>query len=121
MEITRTQHQCCDLYKVTGRIDSYTAPNVAEALAQSTNDGRYKLVLDLSSVDYISSAGLRVMLSAQKTCKQSGKGELVLSGVTRRVLDTLEIAGFVPLFKFFNDAEASIARFNTPEKAGNAT
>ncbi len=117
MEITRTEHQCCDLYKVSGRIDSFTSPNVAEALAQSTNQGRFNLILDLSSVDYVSSAGLRVLLSAQKTCKNSGHGELVLSGVTKRVLDTLEIAGFVPLFRFFNDPEASIAGFSRPGKA----
>ncbi len=116
MEITRAEHKNCDLYKVTGRIDSLTSPKVAEALAQSTNGGRFNLILDLSAVDYVSSAGLRVMINVQKTCKNN-HGELAFAGVTKVVLDTLEIAGFVPLFKFFDDAEASIAGFSTPAKA----
>ncbi len=120
MEIAKTEHKSCDVYKVTGRIDSLTAPRLAEALAGSTNGGRFNLVLDLSSVDFVSSAGLRVMINVQKTCKHGGHGELVFSGVTKRVLDTLEIAGFVPLFKFFNNAEASVAGFGTSEKAGTA-
>ena len=120
MDITRAEHKCCDLYKVTGRIDSLTAPNVAEALAQSTNGGRFNVILDLSSVEYVSSAGLRVMINVQKTCKNSGRGELVFSSVSKRVLDTLEIAGFVPLFKFFDNAEAAVASFSTQEKTEGA-
>lgn len=120
MEITKEVHERCDLYKVTGRIDSLTAPKLAEALAGSINDGRFNLILDLTSVDYVSSAGLRVIIDVQKKCKYSGCGELVFSGVPKRILDTLEIAGFVPLFRFFNDAGASIAGFSTPEKAGSA-
>ncbi len=119
MEITRAEHGCCDLFKVTGRIDSLTSPKVGETIAQSTTAGRFNLILDLSAVDYVSSAGLRVMINVQKTCK-NGHGELVFAGVTKVVLDTLEIAGFVPLFKFFKDAESSMASFSAPAKASSA-
>ncbi len=114
MEISRAEHGCCDLYKVTGRMDSLTSPRVAETLAQSTNGGRFNVILDLSAVDYVSSAGLRVMINVQKTCRDN-HGELVFAGVAKVVLDTLEIAGFDRLFKIFKDVESSIAGFNTPD------
>lgn len=120
MEIIKAEHKGCDSYQATGRIDSLTSPQLAEALARSINDGRFKLALDLSAVDYISSAGLRVLIDVQKKCKQSGNGELVLSGVQKRVFDMLEIAGFIPLFRFFDDVDASVAALSTPEKAMSA-
>lgn len=119
MEISKTELKSCDLYKVTGRIDSLTSPKVAEAVAQSTNRGRFSLILDLSAVDYVSSAGLRVMINVQKTCRNGGRGELVLSGVTKVVLETLEIAGFIPLFKLFDNNETAIANFRTTEESAH--
>ena len=65
----------------------------------------------MSSVDYVSSAGLRVMIDAQKTCKQNNKGEVVLVKVPKRIFETLELAGFVPLFKFFDNETEAIGYF----------
>lgn len=111
MEVSQTKYKRCDLYKVSGRVDSFTAPQLAEALAESTNEGRHNIVLDLSGADYVSSAGLRVMIDVQKTCKHGARGELVLVGVPKRIFETLELAGFVPLFRFFDDVTAAVADF----------
>ncbi len=111
MEIVRTDYKRCDVYTVVGRIDSYTAPRFAEGLAESLQASRYHIVLDLGKVEYVSSAGLRVMIDVQKTCKQLGHGEVVLLSVPKRIFETLELAGFVPLFKFFDDLTAAVAHF----------
>ncbi len=50
---------CCDVIKVKGRIDSATAPNFGAALTSLTDQGRYHIVIDMSDVEFISSAGLR--------------------------------------------------------------
>lgn len=108
MEINTTQYKQCDLVKVKGRVDSLTAPQLAEALKIITDAGRFKIVLDLSEVSYVSSAGLRVMIDVQKTCRHLNRGEMALCGVPQRIYETLDLAGFVPLFKFFEDATSAV-------------
>jgi len=104
METKTTTYKHCELVKVTGRVDSATAPQFAEALQSLTDQGRFKLVLDFSSLDFISSAGLRVLINTQKTCKRYNRGEIVLAGVPKRIHDALDLAGFIPLFKFYDSA-----------------
>ena len=107
MEVTAEQFKRCDLVKVTGRIDSATAPQLAKALEAIQEGGRFRIVFDMAEVEFISSAGLRVLISTQKTCKRWNRGELVLAGVPQKIYDVLDLAGFVPLFRFFDkDVEA---------------
>ena len=103
MEVTTTQYKRCDVVKVNGRVDSATAPQLSEALEAITNDGRYRIALDLSGVEFMSSAGLRVLISTQKTCKRYNRGEVVLAAVPKRIHDALDLAGFIPLFKVYDD------------------
>jgi anti-sigma B factor antagonist len=103
MEVTTSQYRHCDLVKVSGRIDSATSPQLAKALDDITGSGRFKIVLELEEVEFMSSAGLRVLISTQKTCKRYNRGEVVLSSVPKRIYDALELAGFVPLFRFFDN------------------
>ncbi len=111
MDISEQEFKRCNLVKPNGRIDSFTAPILAEALSKITEAGRFNIVLDLGSVDYVSSAGLRVMIDAQKTCKQANRGFVVLVAVPKRIYETLELAGFVPLFKFYDDVTGAVASF----------
>ncbi len=111
MEVITRQFKRCDLVKATGRIDSATAPKLEEAFGAITEAGRFRIVFDLSDVDFISSAGLRVMISVQKTCKRWNRGEVVLAGVPRRVHEALDLAGFVPLFKIFETEVEAVGSF----------
>ena len=79
MEITTTRFKRCDLVKASGRVNSQTAPQLAEAFKAIQDEDRFKIVFDMSQVDFISSAGLRVMIHVQKTCKENDQGELVLA------------------------------------------
>lgn len=108
MEITNVQYKHCDLIKAEGRVDSSTAPKLAEAMDAITNAGRYRIVFDMSGLEYMSSAGLRVLISTQKTCKRYNRGELVLALVPERIYEALDLAGFVPLFRFFDDVTAAV-------------
>ena len=62
----------------------------------------------MSGVEFLSSAGLRVLIDVQKTCKRWNRGELVLANVPQRIYETLDLAGFVPLFKFFDDVVEAV-------------
>jgi anti-sigma B factor antagonist len=111
MEVTTTEYKHCDLVKPSGRIDSYTAPKLQEMIDEIMKSGRYKIVLDMSDVEYMSSAGLRVLISTQKSCKRYNRGEVILASVPRRIYEALDLAGFVPLFKIFDDATAAVGNF----------
>ncbi len=111
MDITVTPLENCDLVGVKGRIDSYTSPSLSEALKNLINQSRFKILLDMNEVNYVSSAGLRVLIDTQKNCKKSAEGELILVNTPTRVYETLELAGFAPLFKFYNDVKEASEAF----------
>ncbi len=111
MEVSIKSIDDRDLITVNGRIDSYTAPQLSEVLIQITEQNIYKIILDLSEVTYVSSAGLRVLIDIQKKCKRNNQGEVFLVNIPQRVYETLELAGFVPLFKFYNNVLSALAAF----------
>jgi len=111
VEVSTRQFRRCDLVKATGRIDSQTAPRLAEALQEIIDAGRYRIVLDMSDVDFVSSAGLRVMINMQKQCKRWNRGQVVLAGVRPQLYSTMELVGFLPLFKTFDNATEAVASF----------
>ena len=79
---------------VSGRLDTTTSPELDAALKEAL-PGVKELVLDFSALDYISSAGLRVLLSTQKT--MSKQGSMVLTGVNEGVMEVFEITGFADI------------------------
>ena len=76
---------------VEGRIDTTTAPALTEFFQNEMNDVK-NFELDLAQVDYISSAGLRAILLAQKKMEKQGK--MVVSHVCKEVMDTFELTCF---------------------------
>lgn len=79
---------------ITGRLDTSTAPELEASLKQSI-DGVTKLVFDFSNLEYVSSAGLRVLLSAQKIMNK--QGEMVLRKVPEPVMEVLEVTSFTDI------------------------
>ena len=76
---------------ISGRIDTVTAPEVDD-FVNKNRDGAEMLILDFKDVNYVSSAGLRVLLSLQK--KMMVKGEMKLINVNEAVSDVFEVTGF---------------------------
>ena len=74
-----------------GRLDTITAPDLEKVLKESM-EGATELVLDFSKLDYISSAGLRVLLSAHKA--MAGKGGMKVTHLNEIVGDVFEVTGF---------------------------
>ena len=80
-----------------GRVDSVTAPEVERIIMDMT--GRFdRLILNLSNLEYISSAGLRVLKNAHMTMKKK-HGELILKNVPVSVMEVLEMTGFAGLLR----------------------
>ncbi len=77
-----------------GRLDTTTSPMLEEEL-RSALDGVAELNFDLNALDYISSAGLRVLLSTQKVMNRQGK--MVLRGVKPEIMEIFEVTGFTDI------------------------
>ena len=111
MDISATPLKRCYLLTASGRIDSATAPKLQNVINEITGNGNFKVVLDLTDVDFISSAGLWVLVNAQKKCKRFNRGEVVLSGLQNRIHAALDLAGFIPYFKIFEDSTQAVGSF----------
>ena len=111
MEITTSQFKRCDLVDVNGRIDSYTAPQLEEVLKGIIDQGRYKIILDLNDVDFMSSKGWWVLIETQKACKRYNRGELVLVCVQERIRESLNLVGMGNYFSMFNDVTTAVGSF----------
>jgi anti-sigma B factor antagonist len=109
MNINVSNQSSATLIEVTGRIDSNNANLLGEALTDAISEGNTQLVLDLASLDYMSSAGLREIVSAYK--KVQGKGDLRLVQPSQRVAEVLEMAGLDSIFQIFPSQGAAIASF----------
>lgn len=91
MTIKKTKQDDMLIIEIEGRLDTMTAPDLENELNKSLDDVK-KLVLDLDGLKYISSAGLRVVLAAQK--RMSKQGELVIRNVDEVVMEVFEVTGF---------------------------
>lgn len=111
MEISTKTFKHCDMLNVKGRVDSSTAPQFSQALDSITESGRFKIVVDMTGLEYMSSAGFRALLASQRACKRYNRGEVVLAAVPQRIQEALELAGFTELFKTFNDPLAAVGSF----------
>ncbi len=78
--------------EISGRLDTLTSPELEEQLEPELA-GVEKLVIDLAGLRYISSAGLRVLLSVMQIMEE--QGEMVVRNVTPQVMDVFEVTGFI--------------------------
>ncbi|MBI1280069.1 MAG: anti-sigma factor antagonist [Anaerolineaceae bacterium] len=109
MNVNVSKDKNTTLIEVSGRIDSTNANQLGEALMTEINAGNIQLVVDLASVDYMSSAGLREIVSALK--KVRGKGDLRLARPSERVLEVLEMAGLDTIFQIFPDQALALSSY----------
>jgi anti-sigma B factor antagonist len=110
MDITETKHDEYSIFKLNGRLDSNTATGFEQKLFESIENGTQRLILDFQDLDYISSAGLRVILKATKNLKTS-EGKLVLCAMQDYVKEVFEISGFdsfLPIEATLDDAVKSV-------------
>ena len=92
IEIKKTAAQT--IIEIVGRLDTITAPALDKAINEDIGDAK-NLVLDVKGMEYISSAGLRVLLSAQK--KMQKIGSMKVTGVCAEVMEVFEMTGFADI------------------------
>ena len=107
MELTSRDYHRVSVVRVEGRVDAAHAPKLDETLDGYLKAGRSHVVLELDGVNYISSAGLRTLVSTQKALKERG-GYLALAQPSEKVTEALKLAGFEVLFQLFDKTEAAV-------------
>lgn len=111
MNIETHEYKRCMLIKTEGRVDGSNAPDLAAALKRLTDSGKYKIVFDMADVKFMASAGWWVLIDTQKTCKQLGRGELVLTNVDPGIRESLKLVGMGDYFKIFEDVTTAVGSF----------
>lgn len=92
----------CVLVVLHGRIDSSKAPVVETTLKDLIDADHYRFVVDMSEVEFVSSAFLRVLISASKSVRRFNRGDIYLANMPPRIKDVFDLAGLLPLFKIFD-------------------
>lgn len=93
MEIVESMQNDCNVFKLTGNLTSSTSSELEKKIFDAIDHGTRNIILDFKDLEYISSAGLRVVVKTTKNLKQS-EGALVLCSMQDYVREVFEIAGF---------------------------
>ena len=107
MEIHVSNQKNATVVSVKGRVDAVTAPEFEKNLSDLISKGETTLLLNFGDVEYISSAGLRSILSTAKKLKEQ-KGKIVLTGLKGSVGEVFKISGFDSIFKIFESEETAL-------------
>jgi len=110
MEISVQDYKRVSVIKVTGRVDSATAPDLEAALKKQLEGDKAHIVMDLSEVEYMSSAGLRAMVSTLKAARRVS-GDVRIAAASPRVEEVLHLAGLSSIFTMYGTREEAIASF----------
>ena len=94
LKIDKTENGTKTIFKLEGKLDTITAPELEKELEDSL-DGVEELIFDFTGIEYISSAGLRVILNTQQQMLE--QGEMKLVGVNEIIMDIFEVTGFVDI------------------------
>ena len=103
MEIQTEAMKRCELVTVSGRVDSSTAPELEDVLLGLIQSGQKHIVVNLRGTDFISSAGLKALLSAlMKVRKMKPSGDVIISEIPPDLKESFKLVGFDRLFKFYD-------------------
>ncbi len=112
MEIKAETMKRCELVTVSGRVDSSTAPELEKVLLGLIQSGQKNIVVNLADTDFISSAGLKALLSAlMKVRKMIPAGDVVLAETQPGLKDSFDLVGFDRLFTFYEDNTRAVGSF----------
>lgn len=111
MNISHEEKGSITVVAISGSLDALTAPLLTDYLNKELGAGKSKLVVNLSGLDYTSSAGLRVLLNGVKQSRQHG-GDLRVAAARPTVNKVFEMSGFTSIIKFFGDVDGAVKSFS---------
>jgi anti-sigma B factor antagonist len=110
IDITVSEEKNAQVFDVSGSVNSITAIKLGEEFQRAAKKGNHKLVVVLADVDYISSAGLREIMSALQTARDGG-GDLRLAAPSEKVSEVLEMTGLDSRIEMFATRDEAVQSF----------
>lgn len=109
MEIKQEEINGVAVLSLSGRLNVTTTVDLESAFGELLKAGKAKVLVDCRDLEYISSAGLRVLLAAAKSFKKIG-GEVSLCGLKPNVKQVFEISGFTTIFPIYTSRDEALAQ-----------
>jgi len=110
MDINVVEKNGIKIVSFVGELDSTTAPETDKALKALIEEGAIKILINFQDLEYISSAGLRILLGAAKTLSAKG-GRLKMCNLNEVVQEVFDISGFSSIFSLFKTEEEAVQAF----------
>lgn len=110
VEITEEKKGQVTILRMKGRLDAISSPGAEKKVLEIINSGEHYILLDFKEVDYLSSAGMRMLLSTTKRLKGL-TGKLVICSVNITVMDVLKMSGFDHVLDLADDEEEALRKF----------
>ncbi|MCL4505467.1 MAG: STAS domain-containing protein [Chloroflexi bacterium] len=99
-------HKPIPILTVTGRLDASTVNILERAITRALSQGAKVVVIDAGEITYISSSGLRVLLTARRQIRERG-GDILLCSLSPNVRDVMNMVGFTALFSIYENVDAA--------------
>lgn len=111
MDFSTVDMKRCTLVRLGGRIDGSVAPELGKKLAELTDAGHYKLVLNMKDVTYTSSAALRELISTWKTCRRWNRGDMRLAELPVNIQKVFELTGLDTQIQIYPTETEAVGAF----------
>lgn len=111
MDFELVEYKRCTVIHSSGRIDSYSAPEVEAALNKLIEKDQFNIVFNMADITFISSAGWWALIRVQKEVKKLNRGELVLVKLDDRIRESMDLVGIGPFFTIYDDMIDAVAHF----------
>jgi anti-sigma B factor antagonist len=116
MEIKHRGFNRVDVLTVSGRVDAASAPRLKQEIERLFDEKRYRVVLDLEPLEYISSPGLRVLIEARKRARDwkltdLEGGDIRIANLPPKIKEVFDLTGFTSLFVMYPDTLEAVGSF----------
>lgn len=111
-DVRREDKSDVSILQIKGFLDAHTAPKFEQAIQNLVSENRFKIVVSMSDLNYISSAGLGVFMGFIEEIRESG-GDIKLCSMSPKVFKVFDLLGFPALYEFFDKDEEAMEKFKT--------
>lgn len=99
-----------NIIELKGYLDAHTAPKLEEAIANLIQENKFKIIINFSELNYISSAGLGVFMAFIENIRNNG-GDIKFSSMNEKIYNIFDLIGFPLIYEFYNSDEEAINKF----------
>lgn len=113
-EVVRSDTKDISILNIKGYLDAHTAPDFEKSLKNLIGEERYKIIVDLNGLQYISSAGLGVFMGFVEEIRQNS-GDIKICSASPKVFKVFDLLGFPSLYEFYDNSGQAANKFKSKQ------